>query len=88
MKGLCEKVPEEIGKTLLSLSKSLESKRERESSLSWNGPLLRKVCNLSRMPLISALRRQREVDLYEFKASLVYKVSSRAAKALYKEILS
>lgn len=77
MKGLCEKVPEESGKALLSLSKSLESKRERESSLSWNGPLLRKVCNLSRMPLISALRRH----FYEFKATLVYIASVKPCRA-------
>ena len=30
------------------------------------------------MPLIPALQRQRQVDLCEFQASLVYKVSSRA----------
>ena len=29
------------------------------------------------MPLIPALRRQRQVDLYEFEASLVYRVNSR-----------
>jgi hypothetical protein len=33
------------------------------------------------MPLISALGRQRQVDLCEFKASLVYRVSSRIARA-------
>ena len=32
-------------------------------------------------PPIPALGRQREVDLWEFKASLVYRVSSRSAKA-------
>ena len=31
-------------------------------------------------PLIPALRRQRQVDFYEFKASLVYRVSSRIAR--------
>ena len=30
--------------------------------------------------LISALRRERQVDLCEFKASLVYKMSSRTAR--------
>jgi hypothetical protein len=30
--------------------------------------------------LIPALRRQRQADLYEFKASLVYRVSSRTAR--------
>ena len=30
------------------------------------------------MPLISALRRQRQVDLCEFKASLVYKATQRS----------
>ena len=29
------------------------------------------------MPIISALRRQRQVDICEFEASLVYRVSSR-----------
>ena len=29
------------------------------------------------MPLILALGRQRQVDLWEFKASLVYRASSR-----------
>ena len=33
------------------------------------------------MPLIPAHRRQRQVDLCEFKASLVYTVSSRSARA-------
>jgi len=33
------------------------------------------------MPLISALGRQRRVDLYEFEASLDYRVSSRAPRA-------
>ena len=34
------------------------------------------------MPLIPALRRQKQVvDLYEYKASLVYKLSSRIDRA-------
>ena len=32
------------------------------------------------MPLIPALRRQRQVDLCKFMASLVYRVSSRSSK--------
>ena len=32
--------------------------------------------------LIPALRRQRQADLWEFKASLVYRVSSRTARAV------
>jgi hypothetical protein len=32
-------------------------------------------------PLIPALRRQRQVDLSEFKANLVYRASSKTAKA-------
>jgi hypothetical protein len=32
------------------------------------------------MPLIPALRRQRQVDLCEFEASLVYTASSRTAR--------
>ena len=34
-----------------------------------------------RRPLILALGRQRQVDLCEFKASLVYRASSRTAEA-------
>jgi hypothetical protein len=34
------------------------------------------------IPLIPALQRQRQVDLCDFKANLVYKVSSRTAKAI------
>jgi hypothetical protein len=33
------------------------------------------------MPLIPTLRRQKEVDLCEFEANLVYRVSSRIARA-------
>ena len=35
-----------------------------------------------RMPLIPALRRQRQVDLQEFEASLVYRASFRTARAV------
>ena len=34
------------------------------------------------MTLISALGRQRQANLHEFKASLVYRVSSRTARAI------
>ena len=34
------------------------------------------------MPLIPALRRQRQVDLCEFEASLVYEASSRTVRAV------
>ena len=34
------------------------------------------------MPLIPALRRQRQADLCEFKASLVYRDSSRTVRAV------
>ena len=40
------------------------------------------------MPLLSALRRQRLVDLYEFKASLVYKTSFRTSKATQRKLVS
>jgi hypothetical protein len=40
------------------------------------------------MPLITALKKQRQVDLYEFKASLVYIVSSRTARATEMAIVS
>ena len=33
------------------------------------------------MPLIPALRRQRQVDLCEFKARLIYRVSFKIARA-------
>jgi hypothetical protein len=33
-----------------------------------------------RTPLVPTLVRQRQVDLYEFKASLVYRVNSRTAR--------
>ena len=33
------------------------------------------------MPVIPALGRQRQADLCEFKASLIYSVSSRTARA-------
>jgi hypothetical protein len=39
--------------------------------------IARKEC----MPLMPTLGRQRQVELCEFKASLVYRVSSRTAKA-------
>jgi len=38
------------------------------------------------MPLILALRRQRQVDLYEFEVSLVYKASSRTARATQRSL--
>jgi hypothetical protein len=40
------------------------------------------------MLLIAALVRQRQVDLGEFKASLVYRVSSRTAKVTQKNPVS
>jgi hypothetical protein len=36
------------------------------------------------MPLIPALRRQRQVGFYKFKASLIYRVSSKTARATEK----
>ena len=36
--------------------------------------------------MILALGKQRQVDLCEFKASLVYKVSSRTAKATWRNL--
>ena len=39
-------------------------------------------------PLIPALGRQRQADLYEFKASLIYRVSSRTgSKGAEKPVL-
>jgi hypothetical protein len=40
------------------------------------------------MPLIPALRRQRQVDLCEFEVSLIYRVSSRKAKATQRNPVS
>jgi hypothetical protein len=40
------------------------------------------------MPLIPALEGQRQADLYEFETSLVYRVSSRTAKAKQRNTLS
>jgi hypothetical protein len=40
------------------------------------------------MPLIPALRRQRQADLCEFKVSLVYRMSSRTARATHRNSLS
>jgi hypothetical protein len=37
-----------------------------------------------RTPLILTLERQRQEDLWEFKASLAYRLSSRTAKATQK----
>lgn len=34
------------------------------------------------MPLIPGFRRQRQADLYAFKASVVYRTNSRMAKAI------
>jgi hypothetical protein len=36
------------------------------------------------MPLIPEFRRLRHVDLYKFKASLVYKASSKTAKTIHR----
>jgi hypothetical protein len=40
------------------------------------------------MPLIPALERQRQADLYEFKAILLYKESSRRARATWRDPVS
>ena len=40
------------------------------------------------MPLVPTLSRQRQVDLCEFAASLVYRVSSRAARATQRNPVS
>ena len=53
-------------------------------SLGWLSRVLERVCLAELwwlMPVISALGRQRQEDLSEFEASLVYKVSSRTARA-------
>ena len=40
------------------------------------------------MPLVPTLRRQRQVDLCQFEASLVYRVSSRAARTTQRNPVS
>ena len=40
------------------------------------------------MPLFPALRRQRQVDLFEFEASLVYRASSRTARTTQRHPVS
>jgi hypothetical protein len=40
------------------------------------------------MSLIPALRRQRQVTLHEFEASLVYRVSSWTARAVWRTCLN
>jgi hypothetical protein len=40
------------------------------------------------MPLVPALKRQRQVDLSESEASLVYRASSRRAKAAQRNSIS
>jgi hypothetical protein len=39
------------------------------------------------MPSVRAPRRQRKADLWKFKASLVYRVSSKTAKATQRNFL-
>jgi hypothetical protein len=39
-------------------------------------------------PLIPALGRQKQEDLYEFEASPVYRISSRTARATQREAVS
>jgi hypothetical protein len=40
------------------------------------------------MPLIPELWRQRQRDVHEFEASLVYSVSSRTARSTYRNFVS
>jgi hypothetical protein len=40
------------------------------------------------MPLVPALRRQRQEDLYEFEASLVYRASCGIAEAIQRNHVS
>jgi hypothetical protein len=39
------------------------------------------------MPLIPAYRRQKQVDLWKYKASLVFRVSSRTAESTQRRII-
>ena len=41
-----------------------------------------------RTPLIPAPRKQRQMDVCEFEASLFYRVSSRTAKNTYRDAVS
>jgi hypothetical protein len=40
------------------------------------------------MPLVLALRKQRQVDIWEDKASLVYRESSRTARSVQRNFVS
>ena len=40
------------------------------------------------MPLIPDPRKQKQADIYEFKASLNYRVSSRTARAIHTLIIT
>jgi hypothetical protein len=40
------------------------------------------------MPLISAFERQKQADLCEFKANLIYRVNSRTARATQRNPVS
>jgi hypothetical protein len=46
------------------------------------------ICKPEVVPLIPALRRQRQADLCEFEASLVYRVSSRTSRAIQRNSVS
>jgi hypothetical protein len=54
----------------------LENEDYKRTSLSWA------------VPLIPALGRQTQVSLCEFEASLVYRVSSRTARATWRNLIS
>jgi hypothetical protein len=40
------------------------------------------------IPLISALRRQRQADICEFEGSLIYRVSSKSARGTHRNPVS
>ena len=63
----------------------MRKKKRKESSIPVEDHALNilKIAGLWwRMPLIPALERQKQADLCEFKSSLIYKVSSRTARAV------
>ena len=62
-----------------------QTDRDKNKSSSNKSGLKLSVC---RMPPIPALWRQRQVEHCEFKASLVYIVCSRKARALQKDPIS
>ena len=59
-----------------------QAMEEKKQATRWYPDKNNSKMKMAAHTLIPALRRQRQVDLWEFKGSLVYIESSRAAKAI------